>query len=73
MAAAGPDVRSVAQGAAATPAQARNLALASQAHEVQRSLAGLLPRLPPAAASALAAALDGLQVCVAVAAGREAT
>lgn len=34
--------------------QARNIALAGQLQEVQRSLVTLLPRLPPPAAEALA-------------------
>jgi hypothetical protein len=54
-AAAGPDLRSVA--GACTGGQARNIALCGQLAEVHRSLATLLPRLPPPAAAALACAL----------------
>ncbi len=50
-------------GAAATAAQARNIALCSQLQEVHRSLGGFTGRLPAAAAQALGAALDTLQVC----------
>ena len=41
---------------ACSSGQARNIALAGQLQEVQRSLLALLPRLPPPASDALACA-----------------
>mmetsp|Transcript_14383 Transcript_14383/g.31097 ORF Transcript_14383/g.31097 Transcript_14383/m.31097 type:complete len:825 (+) Transcript_14383:68-2542(+) len=61
MAATGPDVRAVAAGTPANPAQLRNIALCSQLQEVHRSLSSLLPRLPQTASPALQNALDAIQ------------
>lgn len=64
MAAAGPELRALALspgGGGATPAQQRNIALASQLQEVHRSLTTLLPRLPAPVAGALEVPLAGLQ------------
>jgi len=62
MAATGPEVRVVpGPGSPATPPQVRNIALCSSLQEVHRSLVSLLPRLPPAAAPALGAALEAVQ------------
>ena len=47
---------------ACSSGQARNIALAGQLQEVQRSLVALLPRLPPTASDALACACRG-QLC----------
>lgn len=48
-------------GGGANAAQTRNIALCSSLQEVHRAVSALLPRLPPPAATALAAPLDGLQ------------
>jgi hypothetical protein len=53
-------IRSVTN--ACSSGQARNIALAGQLQEVQRSLLALLPRLPPAASDALACVCPGLFV-----------
>ena len=52
---------------ACSSGQARNIALAGQLQEVQRSLLALLPRLPPPASDALACAawLCWIQLCLA--------
>ncbi len=67
MASSGAEMRAVSVGGAASAAQLRNIVIASQLQEVQRSLAGLLPKLPaPSAAGSgagtamLAAALDAV-------------
>lgn len=59
MSASGPDLRAV--GGACTSAQLRNISLCNCLHEVHRSVAGMLGRLPPGAAEALAAPLADLQ------------
>lgn len=59
MAATGPDLRAV--GGPCNSAQLRNISLCNCLQEVHRSVAGLLGRLPPAAAEALAGPLGALQ------------
>lgn len=59
MAGSGPDLRAVATPCNA--AQLRNIALCNCLQEVHRSAAGMLGRLPPAAAEALAGPLAELQ------------
>lgn len=59
MAATGPDLRAV--GGPCNSAQLRNISLCNCLQEVHRSVAGLLGRLPPAAAEALAGPLGELQ------------
>jgi hypothetical protein len=59
MAATGPDLRVV--GGPCNSAQLRNISLCNCLQEVHRSVAGLLGRLPPAAAEALAGPLADLQ------------
>lgn len=59
MAATGPEVRSIT--GPCTSAQLRNIALSSALQEVHRSLATLLPRMPPAAAAVLTAPLDAIR------------
>ncbi|KAL4435870.1 hypothetical protein ABPG77_000632 [Micractinium sp. CCAP 211/92] len=61
MAASGPDLRAVSPGSACNPAQLRNISLCNCLQEVHRSVGGMLGRLPPAAAEALAAPLGELQ------------
>eukprot|EP00887_Chlorella_sp_A99_P006562 scaffold3.g6562.t1 len=59
MAATGPDLRAVA-GPCTAP-QLRNLTLCNCLQEVHRGVSALLPRVPPAAAAALAPPLEALQ------------
>lgn len=59
MAAGGPEAKAV--GGACTPAQARNMSLCNALHELHRSVAALVPRLPDPAAAALLPALEALQ------------
>lgn len=59
MAATGPELRQVT--GSCTSGQARNMQLCCHLQEVHRSLAGILPRLPPAAASVLAGPLNAIK------------
>eukprot|EP00884_Botryococcus_braunii_P012366 jgi/Botrbrau1/2112/Bobra.0093s0019.1 len=59
MAAAGPETRTVA--GACSAGQQRNITLCGQLQEVHRSVAALLPRLPPQAAATLGPELEAVQ------------
>lgn len=65
MAAGGPEARAVA--GPATPAAARNISMAAVLAEVARSVAGLLPRLPPAAVTVIEGPLAAVQAAAAAA------